>query len=157
MSERSALHSTFVIERTYPTTPARVFRAFADPKAKALWFHGPDEPAPQHHELDFRVGGREVSRGGTKGGPRYVMQGVYQDIVPNERIVFAYDMHMDDKRISVSLQTLEFKPEGRGTRLVLTEQGVFLDGLDKPEWREQGTKALLEAMGRSLSVEPASA
>ncbi len=157
MSQRGVTHSTFVIERTYPASPARVFKAFADPRAKALWFHGPEEAGPQHHELDFRVGGREVSRGGTKGGPSYVMQGVYQDIVPNERIVFTYDMLMDGQRISVSLQTLEFTPDGKGTRLVLTEMGAFLDGLDKPEWREAGTKALLEAMGKSLSVEIASA
>ncbi len=150
-------HSTFVIERTYPASPARVFRAFADPKAKALWFKGPEEWGPSQHELDFRVGGREVSRGGPREGPQHVMQGTYQDIVPNQRIVFTYDMHLDDKRISVSLQTLEFKPEGKGTRLVLTEQGAYLDGFDKPQLREEGTKALLDAMGASLGTEPASA
>ena len=31
-------HSTFVIERTYGASPARVFQAFADPAAKAQWF-----------------------------------------------------------------------------------------------------------------------
>ena len=56
MSERSAEHATFVIERTYPASSARVFNAFADAEAKARWFVGPDEFNQGPHELDFRVG-----------------------------------------------------------------------------------------------------
>ncbi|HEV2682294.1 MAG TPA: SRPBCC domain-containing protein [Rhodanobacter sp.] len=44
----------------------------------------------------------------------------YWDIVPNQRIVYSYDMHLDDRRISVSLSTLELGPEGRGTRMRYT-------------------------------------
>ncbi|MFL6111564.1 MAG: SRPBCC domain-containing protein, partial [Catenulispora sp.] len=74
----------------------------------------------------------------------------YQDIVPNERIVTSYDMHMDDKRISVSLATVEFRPDGTGTRLVLTEQGAFLDGYDDPADRQRGTVELLDALAVEL-------
>jgi uncharacterized protein YndB with AHSA1/START domain len=41
MTERKVTHSTFVVERTYPASPARVFAAFADPKIKDRWFAGP--------------------------------------------------------------------------------------------------------------------
>jgi uncharacterized protein YndB with AHSA1/START domain len=54
----------------------------------------------------------------------------YQDIVPNERIIYSYDMNLDEKRISVSLATIEFEPAGSGTKLTITEQGAFLDGYD---------------------------
>ena len=64
MTERSVKHATFVIERTYDASPARVFAAFADPEIKKRWFGAPDEWAPDEQELDFRVGGREISRGG---------------------------------------------------------------------------------------------
>ena len=74
----------------------------------------------------------------------------YQDIVPNERIVTTYEMHLDKSRISVSLATVEFKAAGSGTRLILTEQGGFLDGFDKPERREEGTKGLLDQLGTAL-------
>ena len=147
MSERSVTHSTFVVERTYEATPERVFDAWADPAAKAGWFGSPDA----EHELDFRVGGREFSRGQVPGGGgTYTFDALYQDIVPDERIVYSYDMHLDDQRISVSLATVELKPAGEGTRLVLTEQGAFLDGLDTPEQREQGTGSLLDALGEEL-------
>lgn len=112
MSERSTHHHTFVIERTYAASPARVFNAWADPAAKARWFVGPDEWSRSKHELDFRVGGRERVSGGPPEGPIHSFDGRYQDIVPNQRIIYTYDMHLDDQRISVSLTTVELVPEG---------------------------------------------
>ena len=52
MSQRSVTHATFVLERTYDTSPTRVFAAWADPEAKARWMDGPDEK-PDEYELDF--------------------------------------------------------------------------------------------------------
>ena len=64
-------------------------------------------------------------------------------------------MYLDGTRISVSLATVEFRPEGAGTRLIFTEQGAFLDGYDDPAQREQGTRDLLDALGTELRREPA--
>jgi uncharacterized protein YndB with AHSA1/START domain len=156
MTERSVTHATFVIERNYAASPARVFAAFASRTAKASWFQGPDEWGPSDHELDFRVGGRERVSGGPKGGPIHIFEARFQDIVPNERIISSYDMHFDDKRISVSLATVEFKPAGAGTRLILTEQGAFLDGYDDAGSREHGTRGLLDKLDAALRRETAS-
>jgi uncharacterized protein YndB with AHSA1/START domain len=148
MSERSVDHSTFVVERTYPATPARVFAAWADQEAKARWFGNPDDGV-EEFELDFRVGGREFNRGVVEGSA-YTYEARYQDIVPDERIVYAYDMHMGDQRISVSLGTVELTPDGNDTRLTYTEQGAFLDGLDSAAQRRSGTGALFDALGKEL-------
>ncbi len=75
---------------------------------------------------------------------------MYADIVPAQRIVHTYDMHRNNARISVSVATIEFEAVGDTTRLTLTEQGVYLDGLDAPAEREHGTKALLDALGSHL-------
>lgn len=80
----------------------------------------------------------------------FVAERTYQDIVPDERIVYTYEMHLDDVRISVSLATVEFRPAEAGTRLVYTEQGAFLDGLDAPAQREQGTGSLFDALAAEL-------
>ena len=149
-TKRSVTHATFVIERTYDASPERVFKAFSDPKEKAKWFVGPDGWESTETTMDFRVGGRETSVGGPKGGFVSAFHSTYQDIVPNERIIYAYDMDLDGVRISVSLGTIEFKPSGKGTRLVLTEMGAYLDGWDKPDQREQGTRQLLEQLARAL-------
>lgn len=153
MTERTATHSTFVLERVYPAAPARVFNAFADHSAKKKWFGPPPDAgwSTEKQAMDFRVGGHETSIGGPKGGPVISFRATYQDIIPNERIIYTYDMDIDGKRISVSLATIELKPEGGGTRLKLTEQGVYLDGFDDPGLRENGTKDLLDALGRSLA------
>jgi uncharacterized protein YndB with AHSA1/START domain len=155
MTERSVTHATFAVERTYDASPARVFAAWADPTAKARWFGDPDQGVTEF-ELDFRVGGREINRGTGPDGRTYTFEGRYQDIVPDERIVYAYDMHLDGTRISVSLGTVELKPNGEGTRLTYTEQGAFLDGLDTPDQRQQGTGGLLDALGAELEREAAS-
>ena len=156
MSEHSVTHSTFVIERTYDAPPDRVFAAWASVEAKSQWFGSPDSP----YELDFRVGGRESWRGG-QGGPTgestFSYDAIYEDIVENERIVYAYDMHMDDARISVSLATVEFRAAEGGTLLTFTEQGAFLDGLDQPDRREGGTGTLLDQLGKVLAGETAKA
>jgi uncharacterized protein YndB with AHSA1/START domain len=155
MTQRSAQHATFVIERSYDASPAQVFAAFATPGAKTRWFATPEDWKAGRYELDFRVGGLERSVGGAPGGPVYTFEARYQDIVPNQRIVCAYDMLQDDKRISVSLVTIELTSAGAATLLTFTEQAVFLDGLDNPAVREEGTRSLLDTLDGALKQVPA--
>src|ERR1700674_3894611 len=68
MEEQSVIHSTFVIERSYPATPERVFGAFADPTRKRRWFVDGGGHNVEHYELDFRVGGKECARFRLKPG-----------------------------------------------------------------------------------------
>jgi len=143
MNERVAKHSTFVIERNYKHSPARVFAAWAGQGAKAAWF-------PKADAFDFCVGGREYIRGGPPGGPIFTQEACYQDIVPDQRIVFTYTLDMDETRLSVSVTTVEFKPADGGMQLIYTEQGVYLDGHDTPEQREHGTKLHLDKLGDVL-------
>lgn len=110
-----------------------------------------DDWVTSFHELDLRPGGRERLITGPAGGTAHAFDAVYWDVVPDQRIVFAYDMHLDDTRISVSLATVEFFPSGRGTRLVFTEQGAFLDGYDDVAGREEGTRIGLENLARVLA------
>ena len=146
MRERSVEHATFVVERTYDASPDRVFAACSEPEAKARWFDGSEG----EFEFDFRVGGRERRRGTLPDGRAYTFQALYQDIVRARRIVFTYDMLLDRTRISVSVATVQFRPERAGTRLVFTEQGAFLDGHETPGRREQGMGSLLDALAAEL-------
>ncbi len=149
MPARTVTHDTFVIERTYGASPARVFRAWSEPAAKARWFAGAEAPG-NGYDLDFRVGGRETSRGGPPDGPIYLFDARYHEIVDGERLVFTYDMFADGTCISVSVTTVELRAEGTGTRLIYTEQGAYFDGHDTPAQRRHGTGELLDALGMSL-------
>ena len=149
--DRYVTHATFSLERHYPVPPARVFAAWAEPAAKASWFAaGPGSG----HQLDFRVGGREVAHGGPDGGPLMTFESLYRDIVPGQRIVYTSTLSAGEELMTVSLTSVEFAPaEGGGTRLVLTEQGAFLDGREEPAWREQGTAEQLEALAKVLTAD----
>jgi uncharacterized protein YndB with AHSA1/START domain len=144
MTDHVVKHSTFTLERTYAASPAAVFAAWSDRDTKANWFAAED----RRYTLDFRVGGTEAVHG--RVGADLVARSEYHDIVPNERIVYTTALFTNNVLSTVSLTTVQFDRDGDGTRLVLTEQGTFLDDQEKPEWREQGTGDWLDALGRQV-------
>jgi uncharacterized protein YndB with AHSA1/START domain len=145
------VHHSFTIERRYGCTPHQAFSAFADPELKRQWFANPGNWANGVWELDFRVGGGEVNRGGAPGGRYNEFRSRFHDIIPDERIVFAYDLLHDHRLLSVSLTTIELIPDGSGTKLLFTEQGAFFDEPDGPAEREHGTGKLLDRLGALLA------
>jgi uncharacterized protein YndB with AHSA1/START domain len=150
MTLSTVAHDTFVIERTYDVPVSQAFRAWSDPVLKSRWFAGSAEALGAGYELDFRVGGREVNRGGPPGGPIYTYVSEFRDIVPEQRIVYTYEMFADDVRISVSVATVLFNGDDATSQLIVTEQGVFLDGHDTVAQREEGTRSLLDSLETSL-------
>ena len=151
MTVSTVAHDTFVIERIYPVPVTQVFGAWADPMLKARWFAGSADALGAGYDLDFRVGGREVNRAGPPGGPVYTYQSEFHDIVPEQRIIYTYEMYADETRISVSVATVQFRSRDATTQLVLTEQGVFLDGHDTAAQREEGTRILLDSLAAILN------
>jgi uncharacterized protein YndB with AHSA1/START domain len=149
-SERSQVHATFVIERTYPAPVEAVWHALSDNDARDQWFGGGSAFAADNKSHDFRVGGHGLEDGQWHEGPRSRFVSTYTDIVDLQRIVFTYDMWVDGAHMSTSLTTIVLEPDGDGTRLTYTEQGVHLDGLDSIEGREEGTGGLLDQLGAYL-------
>ena len=157
MTEHSATHATFTIERVYDASTVRVFAAWADPAIKRRWFACHDDWEAGAHTLDFSVGGQEHLTTRDSDGVDHIYDAVYQDIVPGNRIVYAYAMRLAERRISVSLATVLFRAEGSRTRFVFTEQAAFLDGYDRPEERERGTRIGLDNLARELQRQSAAA
>jgi uncharacterized protein YndB with AHSA1/START domain len=148
--KRSVAYDTFTLERVYNAAPSRVFTAFSDPEIKARWFAGPEEWTVDRALFEFRVGGRERVISRPKDAPSHIFNATYMDIVRDQRIVYTYTMHMDDTLTSVSVATFVLEAVPEGTRLVLTEQGAFLDGHDRPGQRESGTRWLLDKIAKAL-------
>ncbi|HVX47023.1 MAG TPA: SRPBCC family protein [Mycobacteriales bacterium] len=156
MTDHTQTHATFVLEREYPAPVDRVWAAFADPDIKRKWFGGGEFVHTERSD-DFRVGGVTVDDGRHGGsGPLSRFRATYTDIAPEERIVYTYDMWLDDVHASTSVTTIVFEPDGAGTRLTFTEQGVHLDGVHGPgpdaaAGREEGTAGLLDELGKVLA------
>lgn len=146
----SVTHETWTLERSYPVPVEAVFAAWADPSTKARWFAGAIGDGDLTYSGDFRVGGRESSGSPADVHPMYSYEAVYRDILVNQRIVATYEMALDGQRISVSVATAEFVVTNDGTLLRYTEQGVYLDGLDRPEWRQHGVTGQLDRLGSEL-------
>ena len=147
---RSVEHGTFRLERTYAATPDRVFAAWATEAMKDRWFGSGDPDfleVTDRYSLDFREGGHEQLSGKLEGGRSFTFHATYQEILPDERIVYSYEVHVGGRRISVSLVTVELAEAETGTKLALTEQGVFLDTTDTNAQRQLGATDMLEKLG----------
>lgn len=149
---RSVAHGTFHLERVYDAPAALVWRALTNEADKGKWFGAADgrwELIERY--MDVRVGGREREKARWQGGVVSTFDALYHDVIANERLVYSYEMHLDEKKISISLATMQLIAEAAGrTKLKLTEQGAFLDGYDDAGSRERGTAELLDALGKSL-------
>jgi uncharacterized protein YndB with AHSA1/START domain len=157
MTTHTVVHATTVVERNFKASPERVFNAWADPSLRAQWdLPGDDSWVLAELEQDFRVGGREKSRFGPKDNPNIWSSGTYLDIVMNARIISAGTMHVDERAISTTMCTIEFSPAGQGTRVLLTDQSAFLDGLETPRSRKSGWSEIFDKLALLLN-EPSSA
>ena len=147
------IHKSFTIERSYPAAPARVFRAHSDPASKRRWFAEGKGFIIDSYTLDFQVGGFERSRFRFGAdGPPMTYDGVYLDILANERILFAYAMTVGGAPLSSSLAAVELVPAPAGTLMRFTEHTAFVDGNDGGAARREGSLALLEALALELQA-----
>lgn len=139
-------HAIFVVDRTLKASPAAVFRAWADPEARARWLAPREGWMRSDAASDFRPGGEERLTSIPVGGPAHELVATYRDIVPGERIVATYAVIIDGLPASASVATIELKPAAAGTRVVYTEQGAFLCGRDTMVARQRTVTAALEAL-----------
>jgi len=149
-AQQTTTHGSFTVERTYPVPPSRVFEAFCDPAIKRRWSVEADNGEVLEHELDFRVGGREITRFRFGDGPEIHSDTSFEDIVPDSRIVFVFRMRIGPRLASVAITTVELHAVGGGTELSHTEQGVYFDGLHANHVARHGTGVLLQRLGETL-------
>jgi uncharacterized protein YndB with AHSA1/START domain len=156
MDLQPVVHDTFVLERSYPASPERVFSYFSDAAKKRRWFGDAASHDVEDFELDFRIGGAERSRYRMKAGTPIAgailaNEGIIQEIAPGRRVVTATTMAMGDHRISSALITIEISPEGDGAKLICTHQAAFYEGADGPQMRKGGWERLFDKLGQVMA------
>lgn len=161
MSASPVHHGAFTIKRSYPATPTRVFEAWTDIALKARWFIGPPGWSLIRRTLDVREGGSEILQGRfDRAEPlETLFSARYHQVVPQTRLVYVYDMHLNGRHHSTSLATVEFVPDDDGTLQLFHEQVAFLDGTTASEGvpaRERGTAAHPDRIAHLFAaIEPA--
>ncbi|MBY8825221.1 SRPBCC family protein [Sphingomonas colocasiae] len=153
MTTDPVAHHSFVIERELPGPPRQAFRFWSDPKLKDRWSGCHADWTILEDAFDFRPGGLEIKRWRTPEGEELTFHGHYLDIVPRERIIYAYEMSFGGVRLSASLVTIELTPQGDRTRMKFTEQAAFLTGDDASEQRRQGTQEGVDRLVDAIAAD----
>jgi uncharacterized protein YndB with AHSA1/START domain len=139
------------LARWYPAAPAKVWRAWTDPRALAQWFRPNASFSVPVAEADVRVGGRfRVLMLDGKGEP-FDLHGEYREVEPLRKLVMTWNWREKQPGLE-SLLTVSLRPEGQGTRLELRHEG-FVDMPDQPT-HEQGWNGALDKLGSTLVVTP---
>ncbi len=90
MTTTDTARRDFTLTWTLAAPRAQVFRAWTDPEHLG-WYYNPAQPIPTEPiELDLRVGGVWSQRMVVDDETAYFTGGVYREIVPNEKLVFAW-------------------------------------------------------------------
>ena len=120
--------SPITLEALFPTSPERLFRAWTAEDELQAWF-GRDPSLTDFVKIDLRVGGawKIALTGGTDH-----LEGIYVQIVPNERLRFTW-AHVQTSgssqvRTPPSEVTLDFAAVGQATRLTLTHKDISTEG-----------------------------
>jgi uncharacterized protein YndB with AHSA1/START domain len=114
---------SLILKRRLNASPARVYSAWTDPEKMMRWWKPVDTARTLVAEADVRIGGRFRVVMEMPDGERHDVGGIYQEIVPNEKLVMSWAWQSTPER--VSLLTLLFKPDGDGTMLTLTHERFF--------------------------------
>jgi uncharacterized protein YndB with AHSA1/START domain len=143
-----ALHATLVFEREIAASPQAVFAALADPLARSQWGTPSDTAVLIYDAADFREGGQDHFRCGSRTNPNIHGVTYYLDIVPDRRVISSETLVVDGDRLCVSLSTHELSPDDNKTRLKSTTQLASFVGEDMVKGFTTGTNASLDGLVR---------
>lgn len=145
------VHSAFTVERHYPAPVDKVFACFADTEKLRRWLIEGEGWTTDAFSNDFNVLGFQRSLFRWQDGPQISNDGIYHEIVENERIITSYSMAMEGKIFSVSLLTQTFEEKDGGTLLTLTEQGTYMGDENAVKGREEGFRELLGKLAQEVA------
>lgn len=140
---------SLTLERHLKAPPKTVFSAWTDPARLVHWF-GPQQTVlgSVQAELDVRVGGKFRVSFRTDDGEYHEVGGVYQEVVPDEKLVFSWAWHSTPER--ESLVTVSMRPDAGGTLLTLHHEQLFDQAAR--DGHERGWTGTLEKLDAYLSA-----
>ncbi len=137
---------SLTLKRRLNAAPAKVYAAWTQPAQLVKWF-GPDSGPVLKAETDVRVGGRFHVNFRTEDGEDHNVSGVYQEVVPNEKLKFTWAWRTMPER--ESLVTILIKPDGDGAILTLIHEQFFDEAAR--DGHERGWTGCLDKLERLVA------
>lgn len=137
-------HKTFVFERRCEAPVKRVFEAFADPAIRASWSAPSDTAALVYDKADFREGGTDQFRCGSKENPQYIGRTSYASIIPDELVLSHEVIEAGGRILAASLIATEFQARADATTVTVTVQLTSLCSDEMIAGTEIGYNAALD-------------
>jgi uncharacterized protein YndB with AHSA1/START domain len=129
------------IVRKINAPAAKVWAAITQPELMMQWW-GPDAGPTLRAEADVRPGGRFSVAFRLLNGEEHNPTGVYQEVIPEKKLVFTWDLPGTLER--ESLVTFLLEPIDGGTRLTLLHE--HLPDEEARKSHEQGWNGLLDKL-----------
>ena len=138
-----AATATVELSRHLPASPEQVYDAWLDPGHAGRWLFRTPDGILARSEIEARVGGRfRIDE--RRGGDVAEHHGEYVELDRPRRIAFNFWTSLSDERTRI---TVTLAPEGDGTLLTLTHEGVW-DGWE--EKTRQGWTVILDRLAGAL-------
>jgi uncharacterized protein YndB with AHSA1/START domain len=141
-----AIKPSLTLKRRLNAAPEKVYAAWTEPEKILKWF-GPDAGPVKHAEADVRVGGRYAVNFFTEDGEEHYVSGVYQEVVPSQKLMFTWAWRSTPERESVV--TVLIRPEGDGSVLTLIHENFFDEAAR--DGHEKGWSGCLDKLVRYLA------
>ena len=134
---------TVSVSRSIAAPPEAVFDAWLDPAAARRFLFATPGGVMERAEIDPRVGGgfTVVEQRGADLAEHY---GAYVALDRPHRLAFDFWTSFSDERTRV---TIDIEPDGDGSRLTLTHEGVWPD---YEERTRQGWTSILGGLAQTL-------
>ncbi len=143
------------LTRVFDAPRELVFKVWTDPKHVAQWW-GPRGFTNPVCELDLRPGGAILIHMRSPDGIVYPMRGVFQEVVPPERLVFtSAALDSDGNPMFEVLTTVTFAEEGGKTKQILRARVIKKTAQAAPylAGMEQGWTQSLERLAAYVSTQ----
>ena len=145
MNDNHAMnHGSFSLSRQIKAPRALAYKAWTSLEHRRNWFVGPAGWKEVERRVDLRIGGQEVAHGRMDNGVETIYSATFHLVVPDTRLIYAFDMHVAGQHFSVSLAGVDFADSPDGTLMTYTEQAFYLADSYGNAGRIEGTNALLD-------------
>jgi uncharacterized protein YndB with AHSA1/START domain len=139
--------TTLRLTRTFDQSPERVFSAWTTPTEMKQWC-APEGVDVLVAEADLKVGGKYHIRMRNPEGTVFNAVGTYREIDRPHKLVYTWRWEEKENDVGETLVTVEFKAEGKGTKLILLHE--LFPNAEAREGHNQGWTSCLNRLATLL-------